>query len=329
MLVANSFDLWQKDTFFSAAEEVQRSADIMESAFRTWLREKKEGTRPQFWDDLTRELQMALGTAKWQLEEFERAVRLSYRSRDDEITMTRHRQFVSVIEEQISSVEEALRESFDDEKKPLRWVNLDEKERDDLALFLSGTISSSKSAYDGDAKLGACVSGSPQKRSARKHSNFSADRDQTSFGNVSSNKDSGCVDGKQSPRSRDICQPDRMHTTQRTSSSDLDSVVIVINDTNEQEEISHLDIEATPKEKGVKSHFRRPSTEDSSQVKAGLLSYSQLSRMNFFNQFFGRVVRSQRQLHAQPIMKITRSIRFMLVFMLAIFLVVPFLVYST
>lgn len=31
MLVANSFDLWQKDTFFSAAEEVQQSAD-------TWVR---------------------------------------------------------------------------------------------------------------------------------------------------------------------------------------------------------------------------------------------------------------------------------------------------
>lgn len=28
MLVANSFDLWQKDTFFSAAEEVQQSADM-------------------------------------------------------------------------------------------------------------------------------------------------------------------------------------------------------------------------------------------------------------------------------------------------------------
>lgn len=27
MMVANSFDLWQKDAFFSAAEEVQESAD--------------------------------------------------------------------------------------------------------------------------------------------------------------------------------------------------------------------------------------------------------------------------------------------------------------
>ena len=28
MMVANSFDLWQKDAFFSAAEEVQESADM-------------------------------------------------------------------------------------------------------------------------------------------------------------------------------------------------------------------------------------------------------------------------------------------------------------
>ena len=28
MMVANSFDLWQKDAFFSAAEEVQESADV-------------------------------------------------------------------------------------------------------------------------------------------------------------------------------------------------------------------------------------------------------------------------------------------------------------
>lgn len=28
MMVANSFDLWQKDTFFTAAEEVQHSADM-------------------------------------------------------------------------------------------------------------------------------------------------------------------------------------------------------------------------------------------------------------------------------------------------------------
>lgn len=33
MMVANSFDLWQKDAFFSAAEEVQGSADVYVSPF--------------------------------------------------------------------------------------------------------------------------------------------------------------------------------------------------------------------------------------------------------------------------------------------------------
>lgn len=28
MMVANSFDLWKKDSFFAAAEEVQESADM-------------------------------------------------------------------------------------------------------------------------------------------------------------------------------------------------------------------------------------------------------------------------------------------------------------
>ena len=86
MMVVNSFDLWQKDVFFSAAEEVQKSADMyvyvlcyygvrlsfaykqliliftlfrMESAYRLWIREKK--------DDIFKELQAALGTAKWQV----------------------------------------------------------------------------------------------------------------------------------------------------------------------------------------------------------------------------------------------------------------------
>ncbi|CAA0837306.1 Syntaxin/t-SNARE family protein [Striga hermonthica] len=113
----------------------------MESAYRTWLRARKEGlVPPQHLDELGRELQMALGTAKWQLEEFERAVRMSYRSHGDDITVNRHTQFVSAIEDQISNVETAFKESFNENgRKPFRWVNLDEQECDDLALFLSGT----------------------------------------------------------------------------------------------------------------------------------------------------------------------------------------------
>jgi len=66
MMVANSFDLWRKDAFFSAAEEVQESADIMESVYRTWVRERREGLGSEDSDELRRELQTALGTAKWQ-----------------------------------------------------------------------------------------------------------------------------------------------------------------------------------------------------------------------------------------------------------------------
>lgn len=39
----------------------------MESAYRTWLRARREGLMPQDLDELARELQMALGTAKWQV----------------------------------------------------------------------------------------------------------------------------------------------------------------------------------------------------------------------------------------------------------------------
>uniref|UniRef100_A0A7C9ASY3 Syntaxin 6/10/61 N-terminal domain-containing protein n=1 Tax=Opuntia streptacantha TaxID=393608 RepID=A0A7C9ASY3_OPUST len=152
MLVANSFDLWQRDAFFSAAEEVQQSTDILESAYRIWLRQKKEGLNSSDLEELRRELQTALGTAKWQLEEFERAVRLSYGNCRDQNRMTRHQQFVAAIESQISRIEEALRESLnEDGKQPLQWVNLDEDERDDLAMFLSGSCGTTKESTRHDS----------------------------------------------------------------------------------------------------------------------------------------------------------------------------------
>lgn len=83
------------------------------------------------------------------MEEFEKAVRLSYRHLGDDKTTTRHRQFISAIENQISHVEAALRESFIEEgRQPFRWVNLDDEERDDFAAFLSGTSQSMQSAKD-------------------------------------------------------------------------------------------------------------------------------------------------------------------------------------
>nr|VDC89544.1 unnamed protein product [Brassica oleracea] len=129
MMVAKSFDLWQKDVFFSAAEEVQQSADTMESACRLWIKEKRESGRVSVESDhLSNELQAALSTAKWQLEEFGRAVRLSHGRCRDDTTLTRHKQFVSAIENQIHRVQSALSENGE---QPLRWVDLNKEERDD------------------------------------------------------------------------------------------------------------------------------------------------------------------------------------------------------
>lgn len=42
----------------------------LESSYRTWVREKRETLSPEGLDELCRELQTALGTAKWQVHYF-------------------------------------------------------------------------------------------------------------------------------------------------------------------------------------------------------------------------------------------------------------------
>ncbi|XP_073032487.1 uncharacterized protein [Primulina eburnea] len=143
--MASTFDRWEKDPFFSAAEEVQESADRMESIYRTWIHAKKDASG--LWDlnELGRNLRTTLGTTKWQLDEFERAVKSSYpssSSADD--AKHRHRDFITAIENQTSNVENSLKESsFSDGRMPLPWVRLNEGERNELALFLSGPSPSS------------------------------------------------------------------------------------------------------------------------------------------------------------------------------------------
>ncbi|KAJ4965845.1 hypothetical protein NE237_017694 [Protea cynaroides] len=137
----SSFSRWEKDPFFPAAEEVQESADRMESVHRTWINESKDTSNICDVDLLRRDLHTALGTAKWQLEEFERAVSSSYVGSPNlaEDGRARHRQFIGAIENEISTVENSLKESVVAEgKSTVPWVRLDERERDELALFLSG-----------------------------------------------------------------------------------------------------------------------------------------------------------------------------------------------
>ncbi|KAL7138088.1 hypothetical protein ABFS83_10G139300 [Erythranthe nasuta] len=295
MLVANSFDLWQKDTFFSAAEEVQQSADIMESAYRTWTRARREGLMPHHLDE-ERELQMALGTAKWQLEEFERAVRMSYRSRGDDVTISRHRQFITTMEDQISRVEKELKESFNVEgKKPFRWVNLDKDECDDFALFLSGKsqTSTDQSVTDSlDDKSNNC-------------SEFSSKNNKTSNGEKSIEEYSISNEGvKEESRIQETGNR-RMWTPPNKSALEI---VIVSGD-----EKKNALTEALPNEKGSKG------------AKVGAINHTQLKMINWINQRLRGGQRSQRQQLVRPV----NSMRFILALMLTIFLVVPFLVYST
>lgn len=135
--MASAFDQWEKDPFFCAAEEVQESADRMESVYRRWMHDNKR-------IELRKELHIALGTAKWQLEELEMAVR-----QDDEAisareaTVTRHNDFVEAISDRIGMVEKSLKESNveGEAESGLMWATLDKGERDELTLFLSSPCS--------------------------------------------------------------------------------------------------------------------------------------------------------------------------------------------
>ncbi|XP_052165868.1 uncharacterized protein LOC127782639 [Oryza glaberrima] len=139
MAAAGGLEQWQKDGFFQAAEEVQESADLMESIYRTWMRERDSGANLEELSDLQRELKTALGTAKWQLEQFERAISMSNDKYSlEEGTLARRRQFVVAMEDQISQVEKQINDySIDNDRRGLNWVKLDDEERDDLVAFLS------------------------------------------------------------------------------------------------------------------------------------------------------------------------------------------------
>ncbi|KAG6693711.1 hypothetical protein I3842_09G014100 [Carya illinoinensis] len=139
---------WESDPLFSAAEVVQDSVDRMESIFRLLLHEQSlqdEHPDPKLLLSIKyhrRDLATTLETAKWQLEDFERAVNLSSvidKSQSREDVVSRHKQFVRAIREQIIHVQKSLEDaSLQDTVTNTEWINLDEQDRDRLALFLSG-----------------------------------------------------------------------------------------------------------------------------------------------------------------------------------------------
>lgn len=216
-----------------------------------------------------------------QLEEFERAVRGSYGHRGEDSSTARHSQFIAAIESQISRVESALRESFLEEgKKPLRWVNLNEEERDDLATFLSGTSQITHGAKDEGIGIRA-----PMKSAHTLDENQNMRKVSTSLQSSASSK-RGISDEilsvkeefkvnqdekyamelelKEVYGSRDdkICQADKTANTRRTwSAQNFGDLKIVIADEDEQRNQLISDFEGTPKEKGSKLVFWKKSCE--------------------------------------------------------------------
>ncbi|KAG5573422.1 hypothetical protein H5410_063188 [Solanum commersonii] len=145
------FDRWEKDPFFSAAEEVQESADRMESTYRTWIHALMDTSGRWNSNELCRDLRTTLGTAKWQLEEFDRAVSLSYNNTSTDDAKERHGEFVIAMDNQIKKVEKSLNESAFSQGN--QWVRLDERELDELAMFLSGPSTSSSFSDKSSVKV--------------------------------------------------------------------------------------------------------------------------------------------------------------------------------
>ncbi|XP_028775374.1 uncharacterized protein LOC114732244 [Neltuma alba] len=337
MMWPNSFDLWQKDAFFSAAEEVQESADRMESTYRAWLRERRGRSIPKYLDELCRELQTALGTAKWQLEEFEKAVKLSYRHLDDEHATMRHRQFISAIQNQISHVEAALRESFVEEgRQPFRWVNLDEEDRDDFAAFLSGTSQNMQVAKDECVELTPSMKNTLQEKQSNKRDkvfDVNASCNGNIFSGKKSTKDAISINkdvkfvieiktDEASGTSDDmVSQADRTTNIRKPCSSPkLGELKIMIADEDEHRNKLMHTTDGNSKEKGFKPGFWKHKFEEYPQA---------VRAVHTFNQFLGRIGCFQGQFNSSVQLRSRCSVSITLALMLIMFLIVPFVLYST
>lgn len=170
----------------------------------------------------------------------------------------------------------ALKEAYVEGKKPFRWVNLDEGECDDLALFLSGTPETSQRIKDEGIKLGTEGSSSRDKNNPKK--------EDCSFTAEVSSKEQTTNEGR---RSEEVVEeinsfielkeskfretgdeisyePDQTTGTRR-------ALEVVINSEDGQ---NNALTEATPKEKGFKPFFRR--------LRGG--SYTQMRLISWINQ---------------------------------------------
>lgn len=225
------------------------------------------------------------------MEEFEKAVKVSYRSRSEEHVLERHRQFISAIGNQISHVEAALRESYDKEgKRPLRWVNLNEEECNDLATFLSGTPQVPRSVK---TESSVCRS-SAKSYSYGNHERAAVEMNVTStcrLSNSSKMKGSEFVNSadidsqkvkdlelKESfGRSDDpLCKMDRTTKARRASPPTAPDLEIVIADENYERKQHNTNLEVTKKEKSGSVFWKRGCGNFSQVIVAGTVMSGRL-----------------------------------------------------
>lgn len=197
-------------------------------------------------------------------------MRLSHGHCRDDSTLTRHKQFVSAIENQIYRVQSALQEALSENgKQPLRWVELNKEERDDLAMFLSGSSQTSESFNSESINLRdsstSSVAENPRGMNSRREARCYGDSPDCVID----------IEERGSPESADAIirvQADKKSGTRRTWSSpnvpNISALRINVPVDAKEEESKRFvsQIEATPKEKGSKPLFWMQRCRDYNQV---------------------------------------------------------------
>lgn len=161
-------------------------------------------------------------------------------------------------------------------RQPLRWVNLDEEERDGLAAFLSGTSQTIRSANDECIELTHSLK--LQENQVNKKDNKSIvnaacngiiSADQTDSKDIiATNMEPTYVieikaDTVSGTTDDVVSQADRTSCARKTwSLSNYGALKIVIADEDEQRNRLTQTVDATPKEKGSKPSFWKQKREE-------------------------------------------------------------------
>lgn len=232
-----------------------------------------------------------------QLEEFERAVKLNHENcSSEENIISRRRQFVYAIENQICHIEKALNASLIEEgKQPLHWVQLNEEERDDLAVFLSAAPEALQETKNKNVDYSM---GSSELRTISDSASGLKD-------SVTINKDARYVlevAAKEPSKSKDeVCiQGERSNGQRRTlSSSDIGAWKIMVADEEDADRkfvdmgpetpdrASNLcgdlrSVESTTKLRWFRNSFWKAKNEKHLQFRQGLSNYLNFRGITWF-----------------------------------------------